>query len=155
RSSLLLSNWDRHCHREVLSPTLSDRALPAHNKATNAKQFPSQPLQASSNMTEPLSLIQLIPSPTSSMDDIQSKSPHSIERNKEPVYHLSGNFAVNCPRLHPAGAGIGTQRQDNHPNRMMTNGIWDGFEDEVYEEMNNMVTGESQRLVYGSNSLLR
>lgn len=52
-------------------------------------------------------------------------------------------------RLHHTIERPGLRLRDNHPNRMMTNGIWDGFEDEVYEEVNNMVTGESQRLVYG------
>lgn len=157
RSSSLLSNWGPHRRREVLSPTLSDLALPGYSKTICAEQHQSQPPQAASNMTERLSLVQLTPSPTSSMDDIQYTSPRFSERDKESVYpsHLSKKLPVDWPRPRPVVAGIGMDRQDNHPNRMMTNGIWGGFEGEVYEEMNNMVTGESQRLVYGANSLLR
>ncbi|RJE22328.1 serine threonine protein kinase [Aspergillus sclerotialis] len=172
-SSRLSREWISHGNRrrKALSSTLSDLALPAcvrtQGKIANTEQTASQSPQripnsmtSKTNSTELLSCVKFIPSPDSLIDSLQyTDPPEGID--DEPVYqaHLSrvNHLDISQPGHYFENRleGINSSRRCNHHygHPKIRNSIWDDLEDEVYEEVSNMVTGESQRFRYGAGQL--
>lgn len=110
----------------AVSPTLSDPDLPEHNRARDRKMG-----------WEDENFLSVRPkgaqwdwehsAPSNLPDQIPSAVRHTADdknTNKE-------SYAISC--------------------RKRTYDIWNELEDEVYEEVNNVVTGKRQQLIYGSN----
>ena len=174
-SSRLSREWisHRNCRREALSSTLSDLALPpcarTRSKIANTEQAASQSSQrvpnsitSRTNSTELLSHVrgQFIPSPDSLMDDLQYMDPPEGMED-EPIYQAQLSRVNHLDISQPGHyfknrlEGINSSRQCNHHymNTKIRKNIWNDLEDEVYEEVSNMVTGESQRFRYGAGQL--
>ena len=175
-SSRLSREWisHRNCRREAFSSTLSDLALPAYaraqNKITSTEKAPTQPPQhtensiSSTNSTELLSHVQFIPSPDSLMDDLQYTDPLSEEMGDMPAHHQTHQPKVNRLDINQPGPhsenrleGLNSSHRSNHHyyHPKIRRNIWDDYEDEVYEEVDNMVTGKSQRFRYGVGPSVR
>lgn len=122
------------CGREI-SPTLSDPELPKHNKARerNIDQESAHWLIMHKQKQQDSGFNTALHRPNQMIPALHQHADGSKNRNGENVFR----FALN-----------------NEPTiqiRKRTHNIWDILEGEVYEDVDNAVTGKRQQLIYGSN----
>lgn len=153
QSSGLSRQWAAR-QRETLSPTLSDPALPALTRVGNRQADRNQdilPPRADSmdcevNTVELLSRVRFLSSSEPSLHSIRYGGSQLDEREE-------GISNGQIP--HTLGSIEGSMEMDiQFPStRKIRKSIWDDFDGEVYEELNNIVTGESQHFAYGARAM--
>lgn len=159
--------------RRSISPTLSDPDLPAYKRvrretSTSRQGFSHAPKQVEQTMNfafthEPASQFCFGRVSNSLANGMQNTAFHSSDvaataahengyRGREPNIHPA-NLAPNQANLQSPDNPVHERRPEHRPRkeRQPRRSIWSGLEDEVYEEVNNVVTGERDHVMYGAD----
>jgi serine/threonine protein kinase len=148
-------------HREM-SPTLSDPALPPYSRAKSGQgsaagqcsplspQAAQDTMDCDVNTAEMLSRVQFLSDSDPSMNITQYSNSPMDEGDDE-----ARDQNETMPSRHPEQAHAGFQSVRGPDlqlgQRQKTRkSIWDDFEGEVYEEMDNMITGRGEHFTYGA-----
>lgn len=161
------SQWRPHTCREI-SPTLSDPVLPPHKGVNSglvtatgqcsllSPHAAQGTMDCDVNTTGLLSRVQFLSSSEPSMHTTQYSDPPVVEAGDQEIHanmeaissRISGIAQPRVESTKGSMEGPGLQSQNG---RTRWKCIWDDSEGEVYEAVDNTVTGRSEYFIYGAS----